>query len=88
MKLYETITAEKWHKGSMFGGQPGHACLLGHLLLPGVELESGTCDRLRAAVKALFPERGGATTTSVARFNDHPETTFEDVLRVLKFADV
>lgn len=89
MKLYERITAENWHKGSMFGPQPGQACLMGHMIWGIPEcVSTDTCERVRNAIGVLYPERGGATGKSMAGFNDHPDTTFEDVQRVLKFADV
>ena len=79
-KLYETITAENWIKGDFNDGQ-GRGCLLGHgILCP----EPNAYDRVLAAIRVLYPLRYG----SIPSFNDHPDTTLDDVLRVCKLADV
>lgn len=76
MKLYETITAENWRKGP-FGCLHYHAAT--HYLAP-----DDYVPQLEAAISALYPDR----CALVSIFNDDPETTVEDVLRVCKFADV
>ncbi len=88
-KLYETITAENWAKGVQFykeRGKPG--CLMHHGFLSERVL-TGDDDwfrRLQDTILCLFPERAG--DDPVPCFNDHPDTTLEDVLRVCKVADV
>ena len=78
MKLYETINAENWGKGILW--RNGRGCILAHARLLGIRKDS----QLRAAIKMLFPERA----LSVGGFNDHPDTTIQDVIRVCKVADV
>ena len=41
-------------------------------------------DALSNAVQIVFPERG----TNMVEFNNHPDTTFADIQRVCKVADV
>jgi len=38
------------------------------------------------SVRALFPGRATTTSGMVSQFNDHPDTTFEDVRLVWKHA--
>ena len=83
MKLYETITAENWKKGGI-GVGPTH-CLVGHLIYS--EADPSVVMPIHQAIRTLYPERVEGSRIMVA-FNDHPDTTFEDVQRVLKFADV
>jgi len=76
-----SFTEDQWGKGRTFDA--GRACLLGHLYLSGRRgVFSG---HLYRSVSALFPERTGALGV-VAGFNDHPDTTFEDVQLVWKHA--
>ena len=90
MKLYETITAENWAK--YFPMQDNSGCVYSHLL--AMDLRSGTDRRilndLAEIVRLLFPERVYARDSLmvVGDFNDHPDTTVEDVIRVCKVADV
>ena len=87
MKLYETITAENW--SPLGWGSDNFGCLLKHLsrryLDPASCLASHIA--LSSAIKMLYPERAGRGG-DVVTFNDHPDTTLDDVLRVCKFADV
>lgn len=87
-KLYETITAENWVKEPTgFYAKTGtKGCLLAHLSQRLGERWMGVeygC--LVEAAKILFPDRIGL---GLGRFNDHPDTTLEDILRVCKVADV
>ena len=86
-KLYETITAENWVKRTLVSMD--QRCLLGHanLLYAGNTYSAASADIYHAldeAIVALYPERG----RSIEIFNDHPDTTLEDVLRVCKCAGV
>lgn len=71
----------------------GKACLQGtvelcsEFTLSICEL-SAVADRLVAAITELFPERkeGQGHWDTVVKFNDHEDTTFEDVLLVVKTA--
>lgn len=68
----------------------GRACLRGtaELCSAGpLDLHSAVADRLAAACTALFPERAVKSHwDAVMAFNDHRDTTFEDVLLVVKHA--
>lgn len=71
-------------------------CLLGaktHILGPDVPagdiLNRDVRNRLASAAYTLFPTRVGGAYSSgprVAQFNDHPDTTLEDVLDVIRHA--
>jgi hypothetical protein len=82
MKLYEMINAENWHSPGP-AGPGGRRCLAVHMCRHGMIPQSG---RVIEAIFVLFPER--APNGSIVDFNDHPATNIDDVLRVLKFADV
>ena len=89
MKVLDVLTDEsRWVK-SDFGCPGSPRCLGGAMTEIGVALPGWT--RMEEAIEALFPERCRDDPTSVFRivdFNNHPDTTFEDVRRVVKFADV
>ena len=89
-KLYETITAKNWGKGDKgFGNPNGPGCIMHHASVGGLFMDRTRplYTELVAAILALYPDRYSQMDT-VAYFNDHPDTTLEDVLRVLKLADV
>jgi len=85
MKLYETLTAENWTKGVS-------GCLINHLIRLGLDdvIDSPEYARLIEAITLFWPERvpDPYQYTVVFEFNDHPDTTLEDVIRVCKVADV
>lgn len=93
-KLYETVNTGNWIKGRMGVGQ--EHCLLGHLLFGphGHESLLVLNEDIRAVYSAiyfLYPDRVNdpdGSKGSMTTFNDHPETTIDDILRVLKVADV
>lgn len=91
MKLHETLTRENWCKGSPLHWSKGKLCLIGHL---GPHRSDATWQRVREAIGVLFPERCTRlgvkpySAVYISAFNDHQETTLEDVRRVLKLADV
>jgi hypothetical protein len=90
MKPSELLSDEsKWTKGAIArdNGQPcpfniGECwCAIGAALYCDIdEVERA---RLDEVAKALFPDRVIGIFAMVANFNDHPDTTFEDVRRVL-----
>ena len=90
MKLYETINAENWHQGDYESPDGRRYCLAGHgirlcILAPAhSRRETRGYKAIMSALRVLFPERGN----TIADFNDHPDTTVEDVIRVCKVADV
>lgn len=89
-KLYETITAENWCKNVIYDGN-GRYCLVGHMLnLYGdgaAYIDALT--KTKDAILMLYPERVMQSHV-IARsvFNNHSDTTVEDVIRVCKVADV
>ena len=91
MKLYERLTEETWGKG--YVRLDGRGCLTRHFMMdlptPGERIQAGRA--VAEAIRLLYPDRMLPYTTGwvgIGRFSDHPETTIDDVLRVLKFADV
>ena len=87
-KIHEQITEETWIKHKLHKVEDHRilgSCMEGWIDLvysnPGYN--SIRMD-LEDTVKLLFPERECFT---IAVFNDHPDTTFDDVLRVFKVAD-
>ena len=90
MKLYEMITAENWRKGSKGFGDPSQSgCIMHHAEVLGLGFQTGEPYfwHLAEAIRVCYPERFSDTHT-VSRFNDHPDTTVEDVIRVCKVAGV
>ena len=82
MKIHEQITKETWVKGR---GHRGDARCL-HMwccVVYGYEY----VDALSSLHRALDSLPGHANQ-GVVEFNDAPETTFEDILRLCKLADV
>ena len=78
-----SFTEDQWGQDLMHDEATGKRCLLGHLYLSGRRgVLSGY---LHLAVRALFPERVNDFAV-VTGFNDHPDTTFEDVQLVWKHA--
>ena len=91
-RLYETITAENWGQGFIESGR--RACLVGHARKLywhlGAGREKSIYQPLSEAILVLFPDRihNAFPAALVGDFNDHPDTTVEDVRRVCKLADV
>ena len=81
VKIHEQITKETWTKYRLHNGD--QYCLVGWLCRDG-RLRCPARD-VMTAILTLYPERKAYDLLS---FNDHPDTTFDDVLRVLKVADV
>ena len=76
-----SFTEDQWGQGRTFGA--GRACLLGHMSRAG--RRGAFAGYLLISIRALFPERTNDSAV-VAAFNDHPDTTFEDVQLVWKHA--
>lgn len=87
-KLYETLNAENWIKAA-YTNRERH-CLVGHMKLRGIYGGIEGYSRVLDAIMLLFPERVLYKRTMLTGeiFNDHPDTTLADVLRVCKLADV
>jgi len=90
MKVLDVLTDEsRWTK-RIFGSNGSPRCLSGALAEAYGYTNSNESIQLAEAIKLLFPERiyCGSPEYSIVCFNDHENTTFEDVQRVAKFADV
>lgn len=87
MKILDILTDEtKWIKGRLLNGHGGY-CLRGALSRASRGqhgLYEQKEEALLSAIKTLYPDGPG----SITLFNDHPDTTFSDIQRVVKFADV
>ena len=84
MKVADLLTDEtKWVKRVPIMGE--RACLA-----TAIDLVSGNREQAREVVAVLFPNRGGegCEIGCIACFNDHLDTTFEDVMRVVKVAGI
>jgi hypothetical protein len=95
----EVLAHAGWTKGT-FTDEGGRHCLQGALYEAhqvqapqkddvGTPLCRPLADDVRlvnSVIEEQYPERFGAV--GVSRFNDHPETTLDDVIRVLEKAAV
>jgi hypothetical protein len=89
-KLYETINKTNWVKYHFSARKRQAACLSGHVnrLYPR-NCRSDVISNLERVIKVVFPERVCSSAGGViAYFNDYPDTTVADVIRVCKIADV
>lgn len=96
-KVAEYLDEHGWHQGALYSTD-GSACLIGATLrvfgleegAPAVRGEryGDALDAIETAVQRLFPTRApfGGMMHPIARFNDHADTTREDVNLVLKHA--
>ena len=85
-KVLDRLREKGWHKGSFYG--PGDSsCILGASMSVGVK--KGFLPTLRPLIEDQYPDRAYSYLNgSVSSFNDHPDTTFTDVERVLEKAAV
>lgn len=85
-KLY--THPDQWMKNAFSNSTRTAHCLMGSLLNPN---GLGLVGTIAKAIHQLFPERSSCGVypgcVEVARFNDHPDTTFEDVQKVLQQAE-
>ena len=104
MKLHERVTVETWIQGMAAQADDGREvpnvkspkavarCLMGWL--ERADRLDGELSRVADAARVLFPERMDPAhpthrdECAVTDFNDHRDTTVEDVRRVLKLADI
>lgn len=84
-KVIDKLNELGWHKGALRNPNGTEVCLVGAHVEAGVR---GTDCLIEDAIEQLFPEQVAPPNglRVVARFNDHPDTTFEDVILVLKHA--
>lgn len=94
-KLYQTINAENWNHDGVHDPKTGRRCVMNWLwtVYGHSEYADDCLDRLDSAARVLYPERATYTGKMIHQhptgaFNDHPDTTLEDVLRLCKFVDV
>ena len=94
--LREILTPEVWWSGDE-PYQPGKHCLgtatgayyqsLGRYNGVRIEQTIAATRRLLEIIEDLFPGRAvsnGLPVPNIPAFNDHPDTTYEDVLLVIK----
>ena len=91
MKVSDVLTDEsKWIKGH--SSSPDGRFCLGYAIQQATEGNArnfiNVLYTVSQVIYALFPERITGRTSTIVSFNDHPDTTFEDVQRVMKFANV
>jgi hypothetical protein len=89
------LRSKGWRKGGMYG-ENGSACLIGAidrvLARPSSSLECFDVarDTVLPVIREQFPDRlkpyRNSPTNSTARFNDHPDTTLDDVILVCEKA--
>ena len=95
-KLSQIITEENWCQGVTFQGEK-RACLIGHWCRQynkadeyPITQKSIVLRKLAKTIEKMFPERKRADAFSIAgriaSFNDDPQTTVNDVIKVCKAA--
>lgn len=85
MKVSDILSDEsKWIKGKDQDDK-GRMCLRTAVFHVYHTSRSGAFEALTEVIMTLYP---GRMRHSLITFNDHPDTTFEDIQRVLKVADV
>jgi hypothetical protein len=97
-RLLDTVTEETWYQGALFNFAGTRACLVGHVArvvehtdtVGKVRGYETACEALNHAIYARYPDRVAANDSKspIARFNDHTDTTIEDVHLVIKDAYV
>lgn len=92
-KVLDRLREKGWHKGD-YGFASGPNCLVGGLLFAtGMNIqescnspESETLDKI--VMEQYWGRAIRGSMTHIPNFNDHPDTTFTDVERVLEKAAV
>lgn len=72
---------ERWHKGEMYGPN-NTACIYGALF----ETKNKNCRIVTNVALAQYPDRIELNNNKIylAQFNDHPDTVWADVERVME----
>ena len=81
----KVLRRDGWKKYSL--GSPGRpVCLTGALRqhTSAMTLGGPVWDRIDSLIREHFPERISVRAYSMAPFNDHPDTTLDDVILVLE----
>lgn len=91
MKVLDVLTNEKkWLKNGWSDGYDKF-CVMGAINKTDQSYDDAA-NALHEAILVLYPERMAQWKDGCSRccvyFNNHPDTTFEDIQRVVKFADV
>src|ERR1700674_1438787 len=87
---------ERWGKGSIMDTR-GNACILGALRevgtvrMPCYSINKGVTTtpeyrHIAATIREQYGERCGVTHIGIGGFNDHPDTTWPDVERIMEKA--
>jgi hypothetical protein len=97
-QLLDVVTEETWFQGALFNHASTRACLIGHVsrvvghtTVGKVRGYENVIQALNLAIFTRYLNRvtgPGSTKSPIARFNDHPDTTIEDVHLVIKDAYV
>ena len=85
-KVLDRLREKGWTK-KQFGESEGPNCIRGAAGYSGLSVWTDVIGPLRPIVQAEYKDRLGDTEI-IAGFNDHPDTTFSDVERVLEKAAV
>jgi hypothetical protein len=92
-KLSDIIHEGNWSpKGAISGAHGEKLCLFNHLITT-LDATYRELWAVEEAIRTLFPERYSPRIRqpayhTIAHFNDHDETTLEDIRRVCKVAGV
>lgn len=86
-KVLDRLREKEWLKGQL-GGLNGPNCINGALFFEEVWENGKNRDSLALIILEQYPERLEKAFFSVPAFNNHPDTTFSDVERVLEKAAV
>ncbi len=86
-----------WHQGNMFGDEGDSACGLGHVnraaltsgsFMPRSEMNAAY-ESMAVVAGEQFPERAwNSQRHTFAAFNDHPDTTEDEVIAVMEKAAI
>ena len=89
-KVLDRLRQRGWHKGS-FGDRRGPNCLVGaHMQThcSTIKQFKQWTEDIIGIILVQYPDRINGSMAEIPNFNDHPDTTFEDVERVLEKAAV
>lgn len=89
-KVLDRLREKGWQKG-WFGDHRGPNCLVGahmNTYCSTIKQFKQWTDNLIPILLAQYPDRIKGSMAEIPNFNDHPDTTFTDVERVLEKAAV
>lgn len=86
-KVLDRLREKGWRKGDFLKGES--TCIVGaSMALGSVIPHANGYTVLRVMITDQYPDRLTGKFGLIANFNDHPDTTFSDVERVLEKAAV